>query len=73
MGQENCSQGDGKIPFLDFKNLSFFFGKRVRVRNGLAFEGLEIGYSGFFENALGSIRPARAGVGQPEKSADLYV
>jgi hypothetical protein len=52
----NCVQSDGKIPFLDFKNLSFFFsGKRLRVRDGLALEGLQIGYSGFFDNALGAI------------------
>ena len=31
--QKNCVYRDGKIPFLDFKNLSFFFsGKRLRVR-----------------------------------------
>jgi hypothetical protein len=53
---ENCAQSDGKIPFLNFKNLSFFFfGKRLRVRNGLAFEGLQIDYNGFFDNALGAI------------------
>jgi hypothetical protein len=53
--RENCAQSDGKIPFLDFKNLSFFFyGKRLRIRNGLAFEGLEIDYSGSFEGALGA-------------------
>ncbi len=53
---DNCVQSDGKIPFLNFKNLSFFFvGKRLRVRDGLAFEGLQIGYCALFDNALGSI------------------
>ncbi len=52
----NCTESDGKIPFLNFKNLSFFFsGKRLRLRNGLAVEGMEIGYSGFFDNAVGAI------------------
>jgi hypothetical protein len=54
--RENCFQSDSKIPFLNFKNLSFFFSsKRLRVRDGLAIEGLQIGYSGFFDNALGAI------------------
>ena len=54
--RENCVQSGGKIPFLNFKNLSFFFsGKRLRVRDGLALEGLQIGYSGFFDNVHGAI------------------
>jgi hypothetical protein len=60
--RENSAQSDGKIPLINFKNISFFlFGRRLRIRNGLAFEGLEIGYSGSFENALGSLNlPAPA-------------
>ena len=54
--RQNCAQGDGKIPFLDFKNLSFFLsGKRIRIRDGLAWEGIQADYNGFFENALGAI------------------
>jgi len=53
--RERCIQSDGKIPFLDFKHLSFFFsGKRLRVRDGLAFEGLDIDYTAAFDNALGA-------------------
>jgi len=59
---ENCVETDGKIPFFNFKDLSFFFlGRRLRVRDGLAFEGLQIGYSSFFDNALGAINLALPG------------
>jgi hypothetical protein len=59
----NCAQSDGKIPFLNFKNLSFFFsGNRLRVRHGVTSEGLEIGYSAALDNAVGAFNlPAPRG------------
>jgi hypothetical protein len=42
-------------PLLVFKNLSLFFaGTRHRVRNGLAWEGRQLGYSGALSNAPGA-------------------
>lgn len=54
--RENRVSDGGRIPFFDFKNLSLFFGgKRLRIRNGLAFEGTRILYCACFGNAGGGI------------------